>query len=618
MRSPWITGMVAVCAGVAGLPAWAQGEAVAADAALEMPEVVVTANRYETPAGSVGSSVTVVTGREIEARHATSVAEALRAVPGVEVTVSGGPGRLSDIFLRGAGSAQTLVLVDGVRVNSATLGAYDFGSLTAENIDRIEVLRGPQSTLYGSEAIGGVIHIITKRGAGAPGGSVFVEGGDPEQWRGGGEVHGARGPADYSVSASFEKVDGISAADESVGASEDDPYDNVSTAGRVGLDFLDDGRADATYRYYRSDIDLDGFEGLAPADDLNATSEREGVSGGLSVSKPLTAWWTQSVLVGMYDEEVRGDDPDTVFNNYVINNRNTDVTVQSDVKPLETHVVSAGYEHEVRDGDSVGAFDESATIQSVFGQDQWTPVEDLNLTAGVRADEHSEFGTETTYRGTVSYRVLETGARLHGSTGTGFKAPTLSDLFFPGYGNPALDPETSVGYDGGVELTSACGAVLDVTYFRNEFDDLISFDSTTFLAANIAEATVEGVETMGKVPVCTNLQVGATYTYMDSEDEATGRPLARRPTNRASLQVWFQPVARLSGVVSLVSVSDRIDSDGTNMDDYERVDLAMEYAATRHLTPYVRLENLLDEDYEEVSGFTTPGFSGVGGLRATW
>jgi vitamin B12 transporter len=105
---------------------------------------------------------------------------------------------------------------------------------------------------------------------------------------------------------------------------------------------------------------------------------------------------------------------------------------------------------------------------------------------------------------------------------------------------------------------------------------------------------------------------------MDSEDEATGRPLARRPTNRASLQVWFQPVARLSGVVSLVSVSDRIDSDGTNMDDYERVDLAMEYAATRHLTPYVRLENLLDEDYEEVSGFTTPGFSGVGGLRATW
>lgn len=595
---------------------WAE-DVVVAEGVLS--EMVISANRYENPYENVGSSVMVLDAGQIAQRKVATVLEVLRTVPGLEVSQSGGPGSIANVFIRGGNSSQTLVLIDGVRVNPATLGAFDFANLAAENIARIEVLRGPQSTLYGSEAIAGVISITTKRGAAGHGGSARVEGGDPEQWLGTAEVHGGNDTGDYSVSATWQEYRGLSSADTSVGGAEKDDFQNASASARLGYNLPGDGRADLTLRGFSGESDIDGFEGLLPADDPNATTEREGVAAGAAVRQPVTDWWIQKVTAGIYDEELTGKDPDTVFNNYQINNRNVDAGAQADLTPVEAHVVSLGYEFENRQGESEGSFDESADIHSIFGLEQWNPIDALVLTAGARLDDHSQFGSEPTYRGTASYAIPETTARLHGSAGTGFKAPTLSDLFFPGYGNPDLDPERSTGYDAGVEVGMADQAVLvDVTAFRNDFEDLIAFDTTTMLAANIQEANAQGVEVSGMWRVCSNAQVGASYTYTDTEDEGTGEPLARRPKHRCTLQAAFQPVARISSTVTLVAVQDRIDSDGTAMDDYERVDLTTEYAVNAHVYPYVRIENVLDQDYEEVSGFSSPGFTAIGGVRANW
>lgn len=611
-------GFSLVMAGVGALAAFA-GEGKQPDSApTQMPDMVISANRYETPAGKVGSSVTVLNAQDIQLSQQATVLEVLRTVPGIDIAQSGGPGRIADISLRGASSSQTLVLVDGVRVNAATLGAYDFANLSADNIERIEVLRGPQSTLYGSEAMGGVISITTRRGAQGHGGSARVEGGSPEQWRGGVEVHGGNAHADYSAAVDLQRYDGLSAADKSVGATEKDRFDNANASARIGGAILDDGRADLALRHFESTIDLDGFDGMVPADDLNASSDRDGTSANLTVRKPLASWWQQTIAGGIYDESLVGHDPDTVYNVYTINNRNVDASLQSDLLPSDAHVVSVGYEFEDRHGETKGSYSKDVQLNSVFAQEQWHATDALNLTGGARLDDHSEFGTEDTYRGTASYLLGQTGMRAHGSAGTGFKAPTLADLFYPNFGNPDLSPETSVGYDAGLEVPLCERASVDVTYFRNAFNDLISYDSTTLRAENIDEATAQGVEVAGLVEICTNLQLQATYTFMDSEDKGTGKKLARRPEHRATVEARYQPTTRLSTTATLVAVNDRIDSDGSPMDNYERIDLGVEYAYNRHVYPYARIENLLDQDYEEVNGFSNPGFTGVGGVRAEW
>ncbi|MDA0577833.1 MAG: TonB-dependent receptor, partial [Verrucomicrobia bacterium] len=589
------------------------------DSSAELTDMVISANRYRVPVTDVGSSVTVLEAADIAHSGQSTVLEVLRGVPGLEVTQSGGPGRIASVNMRGGSSSHTLVLIDGVRANAATLGAFDFANASVENVERIEVLLGPQSTLYGSEAIGGVIRITTKRGAVGQGGSARVEGGSPEQWYGAAEVHGGREAYDYSVSASWQQYNGLSTVDESVGATEDDSYENLSAAGRLGFAVRDDGRADFTFRAFSGESDVDGFEGFLVADDPNATTDRDGIAASASYRQPLADWWNQSVLVGVYDETLKGDDPDSEFNNYRIDNRNLDFSAQSDLTPLALHVFSLGYEFENRAGKSGEAYDKNLDIHSVYVQDQWNPVGKLHVTAGARVDEHEEFGSEPTYRGTVSYGVPLTSIRLHGSAGTGFKAPTFSDLYFPDFGNPDLDPESSVGYDAGIEVGLAdLAAVVDVTWFRNDFTDLISFDSTTMLAANVEEANAQGLEVSGQVSLCTNAQLGASYTYTDSEDEQTGAPLARRPKQRYTVQAWYQPVTRLNTSLALVAVRERLDSDGTDMDDYTRVDVMAEYALLASVYPYVRIENVFDEDYEEVNGFSSPGFTGIGGVRVVW
>ncbi len=577
-------------------------------------QIVVSANRVETAADKVGSSITVISREEIERRHQVSVLELLRTVPGLEVVQSGGPGKTTSVFIRGGNSAHTLVLVDGVRVNSNTSGEYSFSDLTTDNLERIEVLRGPQGGLYGSEAVTGVVSITTRRGDGPisawAGGEVGSD--NLTRWRAG--ASGGSETWDFSFAVADVSTDGISAASEEAGNTEEDPWENLTASGRFGIAFLEDGRVDLAVRYSDGDNAIDGFTfGVGPTDDLNARQQRETFTAGLTISKPLASWWNQTFYFGAGTDELQGEDPDDFFGNFEIVSETSEFLTQSELSLSENDILTVGYRVEKREAENVGSINESLYQRSFFAQNLWSWRGKHHLTVSVRNDDHSRFGDETTYRFTGSL-LFGKATRLHGSWGTGFKAPTFNDLFFPGFGNLDLRPETSKGLDLGVEQSFLGGeVVVDLTWFDNEIEDLILF---TFPAGfvNVAQATTEGFELSVRWEPSEELLLQASHTFTETEDRATGLQLARRPEHRSTLYSAFDMTSRLRGTASLIIVRDRIDSDGSEMDDYERVDLSLDYRATKSLRPYLRVENLFDQSYSEVLGFTSPGLTFAVGL----
>lgn len=574
-------------------------------------EIVVTANRQEVPAETVGSSVTVITADDIEARRQNTVADLLRTVPGLEVVQSGGSGQVTSVFLRGGNSSHTLVLVDDVRVNATTSGAFDFADLSADLIERVEVVRGPLSSLYGSEAVAGVVSITTRRGRRGVHVSARAEAGELDHQRFQVGVDGATDAFDYSLSYSDLETDGVSAAAR---GSEDDPHESSTLAGRMGFGFADDGRVDVTLRAFRGDVAIDGFDFTAgPVDDLNRLQERDGVTASVRVEKQ---WGRvrQTFLLGAHDDELSGIDADDVFSNFVIDSRSIEATAQSDLTVSDNDVLTLGASYEEREGESAGNFDEELDIASFFLQNAYDWKKKLFLTVGARYDDHSEFGGETTLRAAGAWK-LGAGTRLHSSFGTGFKAPTLVDLYFPFFSNPGLEPETSRSWDFGIERRFGGDVVVvDLTYFDTDFENLIVFDFVTSLPQNIGEAESKGVEAAFDYRPGPRLRLAASYTWNDTENRSTGLPLARRPEHRGVFTLYLKPTDRFRVHAALIAVADRIDSDTSPMDDYERVDLTFQYRFSEHFEPYLRVENVFDEAYEEVNGFGSPGTQAVVGL----
>lgn len=566
-------------------------------------EMTVSANRFEVPISEVGSSVTVIGLDEIEQRNQIYILDILRTIPGVQATQSGGPGKTSSIFIRGGSSAHTLVLIDGVRVNSLTSGAFNFADLTADNVERIEVLRGPQAT-YGSEAMSGVVSITTRRGEQGWRLQATGEAGTHDHRRFALGLSGAHESFDYSLSVSDLSTDAVSHVSVPSGAVEDDPYDNQSYSARFGLTFLEDGRLNLSIRSSEGDTALDGFG----VEDFNRNSMTDDESLVLTLEKNFTSSWRQTLRVGSYESNLVGTDPDDFFSNFAIRSEILQFDAQADVTLSESNVLSIGYSSEDRDAMNVGAFDESVDFDSWFVQDQWSPADNVHLTAAVRRDDHSVFGGETSVRATGAASFAGGRTRLHGSAGSAFRAPSFNELYFPFFGNLSLVPETSEGFDLGIQHNLEGNRVrFDLTYFDIDFENLIGFDFATFLANNIAEASSSGVElTVGYRPGA-EFSLDFSHTYNDTEDKATGAPLPRRPKQRTTLVARFVPTKALDGAAMITSVRDRIDSSGLPMDDYQRVDVSVRWAALPWLQPFARMENTFDEDYEDVPGFTTPG-----------
>lgn len=571
-----------------------------------------------TKTSDTPSPITVITEKEIKEKQYTQVLNLLREEVGMEVVQSGPLGTATSVFMRGAGSSSTLVLVDGVQVNGNTTGAFSFSDITIDNIEKIEILRGPQSTLWGSDAVGGVINIITKRGQGKPTHSISFEGGSFGTFKESLNSSGDLDFMDYSFSVSRTDSDGFSAANENRGNTENDGYENTTVSTRLGRKFLGDGRVDFIGRFTRSFVDFDNFGFV----DGTRFSKTNSFYLALPIQKSMTKRWDLKVNPTLAYDFLTSFNPGSTSRESHILNRTHGVDVQNNVEINKFFSTTFGYEYESRNGVNEGSALRDTIINNGFYvETQCQCGERLLLTAGFRHDINSVFEDPTTYKFSGAYRFQKTGTRVRGAYATGFRAPTLNELFFPNFGTPTLKPEESKSWEVGLDQNLVGDKVIiAVTYFETDFENLIEtvdLGVFVFRAQNVAKATVKGVETSISIVLPQNFRASTSYTWLKARDD-DGEPLQRRAEHNFSVNLnhtWREKLNSLVGV--RVRSDTRSNSTGTRITSaFTTVRAALSYQVNKNLKLTARGENLFDENYEENFGFGTAGVSGYGGF--TW
>jgi vitamin B12 transporter len=636
-RGRWaaLAAAVAVMAALGGpAPAGAQdGKPIVPDAKRTDP-IVVTANKLDTARSELAAAVSIVTEQDFQIYHYPTVDEALRGLPGVEIRRSGGFGKTSSLSIRGANGNQVQVLVDGVRVKSPTLGQVDLSDLAPDLIERIEVVRGPQSTLYGADAMGGVVNIITKRGRGPLAATVEGGLGNRDTFYARGTASGEWKILDYAVSGSHL---------ESNGQFKNDGTDQGALNARLGLSLPGDTHLSFVARWNRNDTDLPvkfvccGPLPVKPLIDVNAQQQSESLLLSLEGRTRPVPWWESRVRLSRFENSTGFQDaldPGYDFDFFSasqirIERREAEWVNAFHIGRWSTSTIGLEYrEEEGRNRSSFSSFEAQIDTRSLFFEQQIRILERLFLSAGFRIEDHSQFGTETTGRGGFSYVLKSWGTRFHGSAGTGFRAPTLNDLFFPDFSNPDLKPEKSLSWDVGVEQRLWNERIrLGLVYFKNEFDNLIRFVPTAVFpftaAVNVARARAQGIEFTGAVDILSNLVATVTYTFTESEDLDTGRMLVREPRHRWHVGLTWEPLPRLSLWVQVHTSSRQFESEAVGENrGHTRVDtggtfrLLGKHGWLQSLELTARIQNALDEDYAEVRGFPALGIQALAGLRA--
>lgn len=593
-----------------------------------LPEITITATRIPATTEDTPNSVTVITAEQIAQSQQHLVTDVLRGQPGVEVARTGQPGSLDSVFLRGADNNQTLVLVDGIRVNNAFNNEFDFSQLAVDNIERIEILRGPQSTLYGSEAAGGVINIVTKNGGGPPSGWLETEYGSFNTLleRGGFSA----GEGKLSVAA-----DGSYASSDNDRINSD--YEQYHFDGHARYDFSDRFSATLLATYFHND---DGVPSDIYTDDPTARLKTENFLTGLTLNGKLATWWNTKLTLSHSHERDAYNDPlyTNAFpdNNYSPENdellaQRNQVDFQNVFTPSEHHTFLVGgtFENTYADYDDSYGDTLSKTIDtsSAYAQYDYTPVERATLTAGGRVDDSSAFGTHETYRFGGRFTAPGTETIFRATGGTGFRAPSMEDLYFPYAGNPNLKPEESLGWDAGFEQPLFQNKLrFGATFFHNDFDNLIQYSGVAGMPENIGRARTYGVETSLTWQPLTNLTVRASYTWLEARDLDTGAELIRRPKQSGSVNVSWRICPKLEADANALFVGQSADEsfDDPSLPEpsivtisgYTKVDIALRWHVQKHLEVFARAENLLDDHYQEVFGYPALGRGFYGGLRA--
>ena len=633
--------------------------------AIEVPDVVVSATKTPISAKQVTSAVEVVTGEDLEQRKIRTVGEALRWVPGLAVFQSGGLGTTVDVRMRGGTPEQTLVLIDGAIVNSATLGSYDFANLTTDNIERIEILRGSQSMLWGSDAMGGVINITTKRGRDKPNVSAFAEYGSFNTIREGASVAGKKGPIDFSGSLSRLDTAGFSAINHRRGAAERDGYHNWQGSVRLGTDLPKDGRLEFSFRWMNGIVNFDNFlfnpvtgQFNAPADAFGEKSRTAEYVFAGNYYQPITSWWSQRLTLARATQSlvsrtglvarnlVTSLDEVPFRTDSEINTTSHRIEWQHNIQVGKPLLLTGGYQYRENRGENIDLVANTTTFagKSVsshagFGEAQLNLWDRLFATAGIRYDDYNVFGSATTYRVTGGYLVKETGTKLRGSYASGFRAPTINQLFFPGFGTPNLQPEKSQALDVGIEQTlpNDRGSI-SVGYFWNRYRNLILsvFDPTIctapgsfgFCAQNAGLAKAEGVEVSTKLKLyrdgrwVKNLDLHIQYTYAATRDISGGSDarLPKWPLHQISTVLSYQPLDSVRANIEGRYVGERFGNTGNGNPTPSFVvwNLSASYDVTKSIQAYLRLDNIFNEKYEETLFFGTPIRSIFGGVRINY
>lgn len=576
-------------------------------------ELVVSATRTPSRFSEIGSSVSVILAADIEARQYSFTADALRDAAGVSVARNSAFGGFASARIRGASSGQTLIVIDGIVVNdpSAPAGGFNFANLDVADIDRIEILRGPQSLLYGADAIGGVISIFTKAESSST--TAFLEGGSFGTQHGGGTIAAASDKAFGRLTISGIRTNGISRA---AAGSEKDGFHSVSGSLKAGADLSEVWTTQIFARYGDAHAEIDGFPApffaLADTDGTEDT-EDYAIAGRLSHH--------HNKFNGAF----------TVSYNR-INRRNQEggfETFRGEGERLSTDYIGSlalfnwvsitgGAEFE-QTSVVVSGIDESAENGAAFGLLEVKPAPGLSLSAGARHDEFSDFDGATTARIAAAWSLGENTV-IRGSWGQGFRAPTLFELNFDQFGfipNPDLHPERANGFDIGVKQRFGdenSHLTVKAAFFHQRVKDQIDFDFAGSGFFNIDRTRSRGVEVEADWRANDWLSASANYSLTAAVDSTTGAPLLRQPKHSGTAIITVTPIEKLTLSTSIIINGRESDFPAPN-DAFLRVDLRAAYAVSKKLELYGRVENATDAHYQDVSGFGEPGLSAFGGAR---
>ncbi len=609
-------------------------EAAPADIATTSPDtVVVTFTRTPTPVNEVAGSISVVTAEQIEARQERTLPEVLKDLPGLNLVQAGGPGGQTAIFMRGTNLNHTKVLVDGIDVSdpSNPNAAFDFGQFLTQDIERVEVLRGPQSGLYGSDAIGGVINIITKAGTGPARLQATVEGGSFDTFNQSASLGGSQQALHYTVnlehfhtgSTPVTPLDLLPSGE----ARNNDYYDNLTTSSKLKYDVTQNFDVGLVARYTDSHLRLtaDDFSTFPshPAAQQSANNTVEEYARAAAHAVLLAGFLDQTLGFAYTRSRFSAFTPDSPTEVNVGERRKADWQGALNFSTAEVVVLGAEYERDAIRQPLSAAINISSGYAEL--QSHFTP--NLFNALNVRYDSNSRFGDKTTFRVAPAYVIAATGTKLKASVGSGFKAPTLSELFedFPPFffANPHLKAESSTGFDAGVEQPIA-GEWLraGVTYFHNSIRDLITTDASGITYGNVGRATTQGIESSLSWRPLAALSVQLDYTYTEATDDVLHQELLRRPKHKASLSTQWKVTQSARLTASVLSLGPWVDGNRDfsiprlEAPGYTVLNVAADFDITRRLRLFARIDNLLSRHYENPVGFLQPTLGAFAGLEA--
>lgn len=628
-----------------------------------LPQIVVSPTTVPTPADQIASSITVITSDDLTREQIRTVPDALRTVPGLNVVQTGAAGGQTAVFMRGTNSNHVKVFLDGIDIGdpSTPNGAFDFAHLLTGDVERIEVLRGPQSGLYGSDAIGGVIAITTKKGEGPPKVTGSLEGGSFGTFNQAASLSGSQDRFNYSFNVlHFRSTDNPVTPLNLLAPGEkrnNDSYDNKTYSARLGADVSDNLSFNAVARYTDAELFFTGddyvnFATPAPEALQDRQVNHKLFSRGEAVWSLFDGRLKNTFGVNYSNQWNWNDDPNPdSFNPYgsvAPPNKSIGERLKYDwrgeAKILPGQTLVLGLEDETQSLWTNSTMT-AAGVQTVttaqnrnsagFAELQSDFAERFFLVSNIRYDDNESFGPHTTWRVAPAFIVPGSETKLKGSYGTGFKAPTLTELFVnnPSIGqvaNPNLLPEISKGYDFGFEQPLFDGRFrFGATYFHNSITNLITTQfnpaTFTFTYQNIGSAETHGIEAFAAAVLTDQFKVRADYTWTATRDRTTGLGLLRRPGHKLSVSGVWTPRDGLSVTATVLHVSSWVD---VNRDTavfiprldapaYTTVNLAADYRVDPHLTLFAHADNLFNAQYQNPIGFLRPGLGVFGGVRLT-
>lgn len=583
--------------------------------AARLDPVAVTATRSMQPIAELLADITVIGADEIARGGVQSLPEFLQRQPGVEIVQNGGPGAVSGIFLRGANRGQTLVLVDGVRIASSSAGATSLEAIPLDQIERIEILRGPASGLYGADAIGGVVQVFTRRGAGAVSGNASAGYGTDRTWNANGGLAGSRGPAQFAVQVAAKGSNGFNAiADPASFLYNPDPdgYSNRSVSASAGFTVAPEQELSA--QYFRSRLD-NQFDGSPDFDDRTITIAQ---TWQVASRNRLATFWVSRLSAG---EGVDDSRTQTAYGTFPFKTTQRQYAWQNELA-LPAGTLTAGYERrEERVATDAGFATTTRNTDSLFGVYQLR-VDAHALQANLRRDDASQYGGKTTGAIAYGYRFAA-GARATVGYSTGFKAPSFNDLYYPNFSNPDLVPETSENIEAGAHWNGTIGGAAveaRAVAYRNRVSQLIVFQcDANFVCVprNVDRATLEGVTLGFEARDEAGIALSASLDLQSPEDDRTGNLLPRRARRHGAVGVRY-PCGPVRLGADLVASSLRYDdpANRVRMGGYGIVNLTAEWTLAQGWTLFARADNVFDRNYELAAGYATGGATVFGGVRA--